>query len=278
MNQLETTHKYMLIDIGVLKDTKILGVGHLHEIGLIGRLHKHNGYRVMAPPILGRGFSKLTHQQLQYLCWNTFHIEPTMDYPDLVETCKKHANMMPVDDTELQDLQKEVDRLTEGQDVPESTLTAGEDSKKVRRRERRLARKARKLGIPVSELQPTKRSTEMGKAKTGAEMGMAAASNTVEDTPDPVVTNEVKPTKKETVVKKKTKKAKVKPVTKKVVVEKKVVKKATKKVKKVKTARKDRPVPGVQSTSGKIWAICDAENKKKGGAVRANVLVICEKK
>ena len=252
----------------------------------------------VAPPLLGRGFSKFEPRQLQFMLWNSFNVDPSpfTNYSSLLDEVKNRVASMEVDERDYRDLKKEVDRLVEGRPVPESTLATGEDSKKARRRESRLKRKAAKLGISYEELlsqtETKTRSNAMSKEKLSPTEIAAATSQPETKKPKPnlkVVKASEKVEKKKPVAKKKSEDKKKAVPTKKPKEE--VAKKAAKlKDKKPKTGnrlpkkpevkrdRKNRPDPSGNSLGAKIWAICDKENKKKGGAVRANVLEVCDKK
>jgi len=102
---------YVLIDVTNLAQTKILTVAPLHEVQCIGKIEKAAGREVIAPPLEGRGFAKLSVEQLQYLYWNTTQLPPPADYTELAKAMFEVAQKCPVDDRPLESLEKEVKRL-----------------------------------------------------------------------------------------------------------------------------------------------------------------------
>lgn len=102
---------YVLIDVTSLAQTKILTVAPLKEIECLGKIEQATGKQVIAPPLEGRGFSKMDAEQLQYLFWNTTQAPPPEDYAELVKQMLEVAEKCPVNDTPLLSLEKEVKRL-----------------------------------------------------------------------------------------------------------------------------------------------------------------------
>lgn len=103
--------KYMLIDVTKLEETKILLVAPLKEVQAHGRLAQATGREVIAPPVEGRGFSKLEKGPLQYLFWNTFGLTPPEEYTELVKAALTAAEAIPVDETPLRELEAKVEKL-----------------------------------------------------------------------------------------------------------------------------------------------------------------------
>lgn len=103
--------RYMLIDTTVLAETKFLAAGGMNEMAALGRIKKAQGRNVIAPPVEGRGFSTMSKEQLQYLFWNTMHQPPADEYGVLVQALLGIAITMPLDETPLADLEREVARL-----------------------------------------------------------------------------------------------------------------------------------------------------------------------
>lgn len=103
---------YMLIDLTELEQIKVILVAPLREMALHGRLAKLvSGRNVIGPPVEGRGFSKLTKEQLQYLYWNTCEQTPPEDYSELVKGCLDVISKLPVDPTPLAKLTADVAKL-----------------------------------------------------------------------------------------------------------------------------------------------------------------------
>ena len=104
--------KYMLIDITTVESTSLLAVApSIQAATLMGRLYAIQGKTVIAPPVEGRGFSKLELLPLQYLFWNVCQEEPPADYQELIRLCLARIERFPVDTTPLEVLEKEVARL-----------------------------------------------------------------------------------------------------------------------------------------------------------------------
>jgi len=103
--------KYMLIDVTTIEGTSILKVAPLRQIELLGRLAKAAGQKVIAPPLEGRGLSKLEKLPLQYLYWSVCQRTPPEDYADLVSILMAELSKIPMDQTPLEDLEKEVARI-----------------------------------------------------------------------------------------------------------------------------------------------------------------------
>ena len=102
---------YMLIDVTTVEATKILQVCPHHSAQLWGKIYQAQGKKVLAPPLLRRGFSVLERLPLQYLVWNTTNEKPSDDYGDNIARCLKVIESYPVDDTTAASLEREVSRL-----------------------------------------------------------------------------------------------------------------------------------------------------------------------
>ncbi len=129
-----TEMKYMLINVTTPETTSILAVAELQAIQLLGKIHQANGLKVIAPPVEGRGFTKLEKLPLQYLYWNVCKEAPPEDYGELVGRCLQAIERLPMDETQIATLQREVARLyPEGVGVvasaePKAPRAAGEPS------------------------------------------------------------------------------------------------------------------------------------------------------
>lgn len=102
---------YMVIDTTTLAETHIITVAPMLEAQAIGKLQKVAGREVIGPPLEGRGFAKLSSEQLQYLYWNTTRLAPPDDYAELCKLMLEAAQALPVNDVPLATLEKEVARL-----------------------------------------------------------------------------------------------------------------------------------------------------------------------
>lgn len=105
------TQMYMLIDTTKTEDCQVLLVGAMHRIQLWGRLYKSQGKSVLAPPLEGRGFSKLEKLQLQYLFWNHCKRTPPEDYGTLVQECLTQLRFIKPDTHPIDDLERQVAAL-----------------------------------------------------------------------------------------------------------------------------------------------------------------------
>ena len=101
----------MLIDVTTVEGTKVLRVGDLERIQLHGRSYVGQGRKVIAPPLMGRGFSKLSKDQLQYLYWNTCAAVPPEDYGQLVQDCLAVIKEMTPADEPLRGLHQIADNI-----------------------------------------------------------------------------------------------------------------------------------------------------------------------
>lgn len=126
---------YMVINVTTLEGTMVLNVADLPRSVLWGRIYKAKGNQVIAPPIEGRGFSKLTLEQLQYLYWNLTQQPPSGDFGELVRLLVEVVKTIKEDDTPIATLEAEVARLCP--DEP-----AGEPKPEKKAREPRAAGEA----------------------------------------------------------------------------------------------------------------------------------------
>lgn len=102
---------YMLIDVTTVENTRVLRVADLERVQLHGRLYVAQGKKVIAPPLSGRGFSKLDKLPLQYLYWNTCGKEPPEDYGQLVKDCLAVIQEMTPADEPLRGLHDAADGI-----------------------------------------------------------------------------------------------------------------------------------------------------------------------
>jgi hypothetical protein len=123
---------YMLIDVTSLAETNIVMVANTHEAPLIAKLFKAKGREIIAPPLEGRGFGKLSTEQMQYLYWNLTQQTPPTEFAELGAALLVIAKQLPVDQTPIATLEAEVARLCP--DEP-----AGEPKAEKKAREPRAA-------------------------------------------------------------------------------------------------------------------------------------------
>lgn len=109
--------KYMLIDVTTLQSIRFLAVAETRETPLLGKIYKAQGLEVIAPPLEGRGFAKLTKEQAQYLLWNSTKIAPPDDLGECYRALHAFAEAIPCDKTPLETLEAEVLRLYPGEPV-----------------------------------------------------------------------------------------------------------------------------------------------------------------
>lgn len=105
---------YMLLDVTKIEDTKCLLVADMQRVQLLGKLKAAEGIegrKLLAPPLEGRGFSKLEKLQLQYLYWNTTGKTPTEDYQQLVQECIAAFKELTPNDDPVHSLQFLVDQI-----------------------------------------------------------------------------------------------------------------------------------------------------------------------
>lgn len=122
-----STSNYLVIDVTTVEETKLLNVAPVRSAELYGRIYKAQGRNVIAPPLEGKGLSRLDQMQLSYLLWNTWQLTPPNDYGELLALVKYHAEQYPVDDTPLDSLQAYADDVCpqEPEDATESGALAG---------------------------------------------------------------------------------------------------------------------------------------------------------
>jgi hypothetical protein len=102
---------YMLIDITTPEGTKILKVADLKCITMWGHIFKQQGRKVIAPPVEGRGFSKLEKLNLQYLYWDLTQEIPPDEYRDLIQNALLAVQKIEPDGKTFEELMREIKRL-----------------------------------------------------------------------------------------------------------------------------------------------------------------------
>lgn len=102
---------YMLIDMTELEHTKVIALGNMRRVQLLGRLRAAEGKTVIAPPVEGRGLARLTKEQLQYLYWNTCQHSPPEEYAQLVQECLARINEIQPNEEHIPSLEFLVKQL-----------------------------------------------------------------------------------------------------------------------------------------------------------------------
>lgn len=104
--------RYMLIDVTSPEECKLLKLSDRKRTILWGHIFKAQGRKVIAPPVEGKGFSKLDKLSLSYFYWNLLGAAPPDNYGEMVEKCLlKLALHVPLDDATEGFLMKEIHRL-----------------------------------------------------------------------------------------------------------------------------------------------------------------------
>jgi hypothetical protein len=123
---------YMLVDITEVEHTKVLAVGNMRRTQLLGRLKAAEGRQVIAPPIEGRGFSKLSLEQLQYLFWHVAGVTPPTDYAELVKECERRVNEIKPNEEHIPSLEFLVKQLEKNEGkLADGTLVDPDEPKPV---------------------------------------------------------------------------------------------------------------------------------------------------
>jgi len=99
---------YMLIDRTSLETTSVLKVAPIKEIIAWSKLFAAEGRTLIGPPLEGRGFAKLTAEELQYLYWNLVQQPPPENYPEMIELCLTAVQQIAPDKTPIKQLEAQV--------------------------------------------------------------------------------------------------------------------------------------------------------------------------
>lgn len=118
--------KYMIIDVTTPDAVQVLRVAEMENCQLWGWLYQADGKKVIAPPVEGRGFSKLDLLQIQYLYWSLYKKTPPEDYATLVRECLSAVDALPVDRTDTAWLQSEV-----ASKMPDTTMASNANGESV---------------------------------------------------------------------------------------------------------------------------------------------------
>lgn len=132
------TH-YMLIDVTTMETAKLLLVGTLRQVQLHGQILKADGRNVIAPPLEGRGLSRLKMEELQYMLWNTWGLSPVnakgepKGFGDLLTECLHAARQVIPDGTSIELLEAEVAKLAPPPDGKTNEVDTGVESKPAKK-------------------------------------------------------------------------------------------------------------------------------------------------
>lgn len=179
-----STSNFLVIDVTTVEETKLLNVAPVRSAELYGRIYKAQGRNVIAPPLDGKGLSRLDQMQLSYLLWNTWSITPPNDYGELLALVKHHAEEYPVDDTPLDSLQAYADDVCpqEVEDATASGALAGTvaDEKPAKKTRAKKATEPKPVAEPTEPKPPkaakavkapTVSATPAGVPKSGTTTG-----------------------------------------------------------------------------------------------------------
>jgi len=117
---------YMVIDVTTVESTCLLKITDLRRAALWGHIYKNQGRKVIAPPMLGRGFAMLEKLPLQYFYWNVCQETPPEDYAELVQKCLAKLQVTEEDEDSFEVLMREITRL--GIDLEDPTNNAKKES------------------------------------------------------------------------------------------------------------------------------------------------------
>lgn len=103
---------YMIVEKSPPEKATVLLIATGNRAALLGRLLKAQGRDVVAPPLTTTGLESLPIPVLTHLYWNTCREEPPEELPLLLANLLSSIKKMPEDFTNIQSLQKKVDKLT----------------------------------------------------------------------------------------------------------------------------------------------------------------------
>lgn len=116
---------YMIVEKSPPEKATVLLIATGNRAALLGRLLKAQGRDVVAPPLTTTGLESLPIPVLTHLYWNTCREEPPEELPLLLSNLLSSIKKMPEDFTNIQSLQKQVDKLTVDanlRSIPQSSL------------------------------------------------------------------------------------------------------------------------------------------------------------
>lgn len=103
---------YMIVEKSPPEKATVLLIATGNRAALLGRLLKAQGRDVVAPPLTTTGLESLPIPVLTNLYWNTCREEPPEELSLLLSNLLSSIKKMPEDFTNIQSLQKQVDKLT----------------------------------------------------------------------------------------------------------------------------------------------------------------------
>lgn len=103
---------YMIVEKSPTEKATVLLIATGNRAALLGRLLKAQGRDVVAPPLTTIGLESLPIPVLTNLYWNTCREEPPEELSLLLSNLLSSIKKMPEDFTNIQSLQKQVDKLT----------------------------------------------------------------------------------------------------------------------------------------------------------------------
>lgn len=103
---------YMIVEKSPPEKATVLLIATGNRAALLGRLLKAQGRDVVAPPLTTIGLESLPIPVLTHLYWNTCREEPPEELSLLLSNLLSSIKKMPEDFTNIQSLQKRVDKLT----------------------------------------------------------------------------------------------------------------------------------------------------------------------
>lgn len=104
---------YMIVEKSPPEKATVLLIATGNRAALLGRLLKAQGRDVVAPPLTTIGLESLPIPVLTHLYWNTCREEPPEELPLLLSNLLSTIiSKLEEDQTNIQSLQKQVDKLT----------------------------------------------------------------------------------------------------------------------------------------------------------------------
>lgn len=118
---------YMVIDITTPETTQILKIVPMRQAILWGHIFKAEGKKVTAREVAGKSFAVLDKLSLQYLYWDLVQAAPPEDYGTLVQNCLAKIREIPQDESSVEKLMWEINRL--GINLEDPTSSAPKEPK-----------------------------------------------------------------------------------------------------------------------------------------------------